>query len=287
MMLAVDIGERKQTYAMIGKSLQRILALARAVKSANPRAIQGALSSFMTAKSARQLRRDLYYARRKRKRKSKENFEDVWMEYRYGWTPLLQSIHSGCELLSNPRAAPDFVSGVGKDVYTGDTYDNFTSSQKRCVADVKLRVTLKSRVVVTNPDLYRLNQYGLLNPVSVAWELVPFSFVIDWFVKVGDYLQSLTDFVGLSFSDTSITYSASGTSSVKTLGGSGNPFGTVANVKFVTSKGVKKVRDLVASPPVPELQRGSAYQVKAERWTAEKRAVDTIAMFTQQVRKRT
>lgn len=31
-----------------------------------------------------------------------------------------------------------------------------------------------------------------LNPFVTAWELVPFSFVVDWFVNVGDWLQSQT-----------------------------------------------------------------------------------------------
>lgn len=285
MMLAVDIAERKKTYAMIGKAFQRILAFARAVKHADPRAIARALSS--SGVSARQIRRDLYRKRRPRKGKRRPvDFANAWMEYRYGWMPLLRSVYDGCELLSQQRKVPDFCSGVGKDVFAAYNVDAFNSSYKRCWTTANLRVTLKGRIIINNPDLYRLNQYGLLNPLSVAWELVPFSFVIDWFVKVGDYLNSLTDWAGMSFSDLSITYSAKGTSSCHSYGGAGNPFGTQAGLKFVTSKGVTKVRDIVASPPVPELKRGSGYQVRAERWTAEQRAVDTIAMFTQQMSKR-
>jgi hypothetical protein len=32
---------------------------------------------------------------------------------------------------------------------------------------------------------------GLLNPAEVIWELVPFSFVADWFLPIGDYLSAL------------------------------------------------------------------------------------------------
>lgn len=34
-------------------------------------------------------------------------------------------------------------------------------------------------------------RFGLLNPLEVIWELVPFSFVADWFLPIGDYLSAL------------------------------------------------------------------------------------------------
>jgi hypothetical protein len=32
---------------------------------------------------------------------------------------------------------------------------------------------------------------GLTDPLSVAWELIPYSFVVDWFVPIGTYLDNL------------------------------------------------------------------------------------------------
>ena len=48
-------------------------------------------------------------------------------------------------------------------------------------------------------------QFGLTNPLLVAWEVVPFSFVVDWFLPVGDYLEGLTSLHGLKLSETSLT----------------------------------------------------------------------------------
>lgn len=57
-------------------------------------------------------------------------------------------------------------------------------------------VTMESQLVYrvtynTDGVAARLAPYGLTNPLLTAWELVPFSFVADWFVNVGDTIASL------------------------------------------------------------------------------------------------
>jgi hypothetical protein len=54
---------------------------------------------------------------------------------------------------------------------------------------------------IANQTMYDLDRYGLLDPLAVAWELVPLSFVVDWFINVGSFLDSLTKPFGLSFID--------------------------------------------------------------------------------------
>jgi hypothetical protein len=49
------------------------------------------------------------------------------------------------------------------------------------------------------------------NPVQTAWELVPFSFVVDWFFTVGDSLSAL------SFAATQKAYSAAAGFSVNVV----------------------------------------------------------------------
>jgi hypothetical protein len=57
---------------------------------------------------------------------------------------------------------------------------------------------IASDVLVSDLTLWKLNQLGLINPASVAWELVPLSFIADWFGTIGLWLGGFTDFVGLS-----------------------------------------------------------------------------------------
>lgn len=65
--------------------------------------------------------------------------------------------------------------------------------------------TILARVEVADPNARLASQLGFVNPAVVAWELVPFSFVVDWFVNVGDVLSSYTDFLGFKFLESSVT----------------------------------------------------------------------------------
>lgn len=58
---------------------------------------------------------------------------------------------------------------------------------------------MKIYAKISNETLANAASIGLLNPAQVAWELVPYSFVVDWFLPVGSFLETLTDTAGLTF----------------------------------------------------------------------------------------
>lgn len=46
-----------------------------------------------------------------------------------------------------------------------------------------------------------LRAWGFNNPQLVLWELVPFSFVVDWLLPIGQWLESINALAGVSFVD--------------------------------------------------------------------------------------
>lgn len=139
-----------------------------------------------------------------RARESARSFSSIYLEFHFGWSPLMQDIHDAIEVLDKPlkphrvkaSATGSFADPLNFHSVTSDSGWNYTEDRNgQYVQTVKLQGDL----IITNPNLAMMQQFGILNPASIAWELVPFSFVLDWFVNVGDYLNSFTDFAGVNF----------------------------------------------------------------------------------------
>jgi hypothetical protein len=116
---------------------------------------------------------------------------DAWLAWRYGWqqlgydcqnvrdfivtptTPLVLSGQSGISVPSLEVASGDF----------GSTSDRFSTYTDRLEWDVSYRARVLAKF-----------RYSTLNAVMdvplTAWELVPYSFVADWFVNIGDCLAA-------------------------------------------------------------------------------------------------
>jgi hypothetical protein len=52
-------------------------------------------------------------------------------------------------------------------------------------------------VIPGNTALQTAVSLGLTNPVSLAWELLPFSFVVDWAWPLGDYFSQFDALAGV------------------------------------------------------------------------------------------
>jgi hypothetical protein len=68
-----------------------------------------------------------------------------------------------------------------------------------CAYSFKISGNAYMAAVMDNPVLYHLDKLGLLNPISTGYELVPFSFVLDWFIPIGDLLRNVPDPKGINF----------------------------------------------------------------------------------------
>lgn len=130
-----------------------------------------------------------------------------YLEYVYGWKPLVHDIYGIMEIMKEKGQRPMLLSGQGYSHRQAQSPQSFyTDSSGNATnglgpLDVRMKVSCKiwGRIDPNSAGLRSLNQLGLLNPISLAWELVPFSFVLDWFVPIGPVLQALTAPVGLTF----------------------------------------------------------------------------------------
>lgn len=120
----------------------------------------------------------------------------VWMQYRYAIKPLAYSLNDIQDVLLNYyhlfRTSRDFrdrsenwKTGITTRASLNNLYSEVT------VSECKLRAYIKRSYDASSTLADLLRNYSI-NPVTTAWELVPLSFVADWFVNVGDFLAAWT-----------------------------------------------------------------------------------------------
>lgn len=121
-------------------------------------------------------------------------FSDAWLEYRYGWRPLVGAARDLYEavnvLQQSKRYLP--VSGHASREYTatGSPGVTWVTNAFGGYVDTGSCVsTLKARSFVTHLIGRESAALGI-QPMVTAWELVPYSFVVDWFTGIGDSIQA-------------------------------------------------------------------------------------------------
>jgi hypothetical protein len=134
-------------------------------------------------------------------RKAQKTIADIWLSYSYGFKPLASDLHELQELLKSELKKDKLVIGTGKGVeeyhQTDVGYPTRGGSLLSSYRRHKCRTVLKASI--DNVYLANLSSLGVVNPAAIAWELVPWSFAIDWFVPIGSVLQACTAGVGLNF----------------------------------------------------------------------------------------
>lgn len=201
--LATSLAEANRSLSMIEARALQLFRAARALKRGDLRGLAIQLSL-----NPERVRRRVEKLGPKAK-----DLANVWLEFTFGWAPLLSDIASCVEVLQQ-----DFpISPIkGRSSFTVSSTNNISDSWawlKTNERSVTVKVQYRGSVRITNSNLLLANSLGFVNPVSVAWELVPFSFVVDWFLPVGRFLESFTDFVGLSLEQTAYTITREATGS--------------------------------------------------------------------------
>jgi hypothetical protein len=128
-----------------------------------------------------------------RRKYGTKSLANLWLEYQYGIVPLLNDVYSAHQVLSKKVAEPMTItvkhSRTVSESSSGDWGERETSVRNGIGVTCRYEPSILSN----------LDSMGLLNPLSVAWELVPFSFVVDWFIPIGNTLTSLTASADLHF----------------------------------------------------------------------------------------
>lgn len=121
-----------------------------------------------------------------------------WLEYRYGWLPLVSTVHDGMELIANAhfREPEMFIKTRSGRVGKTSVIARIDDSWNIPTAVINTEWSKRAQMIAyfQPEDGVSLNMLTSLNPATIAWELVPFSFVFDWFVNIGDLLEQMDNY---------------------------------------------------------------------------------------------
>ena len=220
MMLLASVGELPETVAWLTSLIQRLVKVSRAFTKRREmvnilRKLTYDLQEATLPKGAKFAARRLdLYKQLLQKRSARAIPPDrigeaatAWLEYRYAIRPLLGDIKNAIAAIKAllPYGRRQTARGKELRVYDDITYDaGDINSPSLYVEDLKIERagSIKASAGVLYAIERNINALsallGLDQPVESLYELIPFSFVLDWVVGVGDWLQSLTKSSGLT-----------------------------------------------------------------------------------------
>jgi len=180
MQLLATMGEGKKTVSSVVSILHRVYRIIRAVKNLDLKYLKGQISF--------------------------EQLADRYMEARYALRPLFYDVAN----LSNAlQATPPAKS---RQTFRGKVSDSDLTSLETVVPifddgfhiDLATIQSRSTEVVVTAGVLTDVvfmgstHTFGLTEVAESAWELVPFSFVVDWFTNLGKLISAWAPNPGFS-----------------------------------------------------------------------------------------
>jgi hypothetical protein len=208
--LPLSLAEGGQTVRLFTANAGRIATALRSLKRGN---LKGAATA-LNVKLSRKMRKKATLLKKSgMTSKGKQAFippsqllvAQLWLELQYGWKPLISEVQGSLALLEQETLSGKLlriqtkrkqsidVTTSGQSSYDAYVYYNYNQVQ---TGFVSIQYTMYYKVTGSG---HTLAQTGLLNPLNLGWELIPFSFVVDWFLTVGAYLNSLDATVGLDF----------------------------------------------------------------------------------------
>lgn len=188
--MPIFFGEARETLRMVAGTARNLMQTYRYLRRGD---LTSAYAHLRMVEPSRRQRRFFEKEFGTDARKAAANH---WLAMQYGWKPLLNDVFNAAEQLG--EFVTDDVRKVGR-VTSRVDYVRFEDGT--IVTEVSPPGTARRQSTVRESyrytwlfsptELNSLGSLGLLNPASVAWELVPLSFVVDWMLPIGRYLEHL------------------------------------------------------------------------------------------------
>ncbi len=181
------LGERHETARLAIDNFQRIARMYRSFRHGNPK------------DWARMLKGEF----------GPGHWPSMWLEYQYGIAPLVGDIHKAIDAVNKSSQFQQPIITVKASVKESDRFLAFNAAADGLIMPVyetwKHTGFIRLDYNINSPLEASLASLGLNNPFYVGWQLLPYSFVADWCLGIGDYISTWGADWGLGFKSGSYT----------------------------------------------------------------------------------
>lgn len=240
--LGINLAQWKQADKMISNRANQLRSFTSALVRRSPAGVAASLG--IRVRDAAKLMKTRHGVSKK--------LSDLWLEFWFGIKPLVSDIYTACEVFSKEipcNSVKARAAAIAQELDYQRPPVSYPASEGISLDKIIVGVQLGCDVTVTNPDVYLLNQLGLINLAQVAYDAVPWSFVLGWFSNVETYVNSLSDFAGLTTSNGWITRYCVLEGHTYT-----SDYGVLSSAPFGSNgKGVYVNRVAMTQPPRPSL----------------------------------
>lgn len=112
-----------------------------------------------------------------------------WLELQYGWLPLLSDAKDGAEYLAH-HLSSDIPRPVKYRVSRRINSTHAPPSSPGSEGFAKADHFIRKSIIATVTEKDRVALGNIVDPLTVIWEKLPYSFVVDWFIPIGAYLSA-------------------------------------------------------------------------------------------------
>lgn len=131
---------------------------------------------------------------------------NAWLEQAYGWRPLFldiqtiaEKVHEKREMKSELRVARAEVRRGMKNVsdfsfgtFTDPMWGRSGTASRNQLARACSGIMYEIKPRTTSDELLKILGLRARDLAPTMWEVVPFSFVVDWFFNIGDWIQAVS-----------------------------------------------------------------------------------------------
>lgn len=179
--LGVSLAEAPKALSLIGDSARRLALAGRNFRKGNIHAAMNILTKGTAQEGLL--------------KKAPKRSASAWLELQYGWKPLLDDMYNAAVFIHHQTSAPRkvVVSATrfagGQKVYKDKPFVSSYAGGLSISLNREFTHSKKVRAIIKDASIPSL--VGLTDPAAILWELTPYSFVADWVIPIGSYLDAL------------------------------------------------------------------------------------------------